>query len=53
MCVYLKEYESVQEAREEIGKFINMYNSIRPHASLNGGVPDLSYNTYYALEKVS
>ena len=25
--VYLKEYESVQEAREEIGKFIKMYNT--------------------------
>jgi putative transposase len=32
--VYLQEYNSPKEARQQIGKFINEYNYDRPHQSL-------------------
>lgn len=37
--VYLKEYASPREARESIGKYIDVYNNIRPHQSLDGRTP--------------
>jgi len=41
--VYLHEYNSINEARNRIGLFINTYNSIRPHQSLGGKTPDTVY----------
>ncbi|MBB5059899.1 putative transposase [Granulicella aggregans] len=38
--VYLRAYESVQEARTSLGKYIEFYNQIRPHSSLKGKTPD-------------
>lgn len=37
--VYLKDYMSMSEAKENIGRFIELYNSYRPHDSLNGRPP--------------
>jgi putative transposase len=37
--VYLKSYESVTEAIEQIGKYIVFYNTIRPHQSLGYATP--------------
>lgn len=42
--VYLKEYESVVDARNQIGAYIELYNSKRPHASLEGRTPNSAYN---------
>ena len=41
--IYLHEYRNMQEARDRINKFINEYNFIRPHQSLNGKTPDMVY----------
>jgi putative transposase len=42
--VYLKSYETVQEAREGIGQWINFYNHTRLHQSLGYQTPSAIYN---------
>ncbi len=42
--VYLKEYESVDDARKNIFGFIEKYNNERPHQTLEGITPDMAYN---------
>lgn len=44
--VYLKEYESVIDARNQIGDYIKTYNSKRPHASHGGKTPNSVYSDY-------
>jgi putative transposase len=41
--VYLHAYSSVSEARARIGKYIEFYNTIRPHSSLRALSPDQVY----------
>lgn len=41
--VYLRAYDSVSEARASIGRYLNFYNSRRPHSSLDGVTPDQAY----------
>ena len=41
--VYLHAYSSVPEARAAIGKYLNFYNTKRPHSSLDGQTPDQVY----------
>ena len=41
--VYLRAYESVSEARASIGRYLDFYNSRRPHSSLDGMTPDRAY----------
>ena len=41
--VYLKAYDSVSEARNSIGRFLDFYNGRRPHSSLGGSTPDQAY----------
>ena len=41
--VYLHAYDSVNEARTSIGRYLEFYNSIRPHSSLKALTPDQVY----------
>jgi putative transposase len=41
--VYLKAYASAEEARRGLGAYFNLYNTKRPHSSLNGKTPDEVY----------
>ena len=41
--VYLKEYENIDQGRKEIGKYLQFYNSERPHQSLEYKTPELVY----------
>ncbi len=41
--VYLRAYETVSEARNSIGRYLDFYNGRRPHSSLDGGTPDQAY----------
>jgi putative transposase len=47
--VYLKAYDSVSEARASIGRYLDFYNSRRPHSSLDGATPDQAYFTALPL----
>jgi putative transposase len=41
--VYLKAYESVSDARSGISRYIDFYNSRRPHRAHDGLTPDMVY----------
>jgi putative transposase len=41
--VYLRAYDSVGHARASIGRYLNFYNTQRPHSSLDGTTPDRAY----------
>ena len=41
--VYLRAYGAVSEARSSIGRYLNFYNSRRPHSSLAAKTPDQTY----------
>ena len=43
--VYLRAYDTVSEARSSIGRYLDFYNSRRPHSSLDGSTPDQAYFT--------
>jgi putative transposase len=43
--VYLRAYDSVSEARASIRRYLDFYNSRRPHSSLDGTTPDHAYFT--------
>jgi putative transposase len=44
--VYLKAYESLSEARRELGNYFQFYNSRRKHQGLDYKTPD---EVYWAL----
>ena len=41
--VSLHAYASVSEARASLGRYLAFYNTRRPHSSLDGKPPDLTY----------
>src|SRR5271167_4125382 len=43
--IYLRAYETVSEARNSIGRYLDFYNRRRPHSSLDGTTPDNAYFT--------
>jgi putative transposase len=47
--VYLRAYDTVSEARDRLGKYLDWYNRRRPHSSLDGKTPD---ETYYGQQSM-
>ncbi len=47
--VYLRAYDSVSDARNSIGRYLDFYNRRRPHSSLDGSTPDQAYFTSLPL----
>ena len=43
--VYLRAYETVPEARSSIGRYLDFFNTKRPHSSLGARTPDQVYLT--------
>ena len=41
--VYLKAYDSVSDAKANLGAYLNFFNTRRPHQSLDGKTPDTIY----------
>ena len=41
--VYLHAYESVSEAKQQLASYFAFYNTRRPHSSLGGHTPDMTY----------
>jgi putative transposase len=41
--VYLRAYDSVGEARQSIGRYLEFYNARRPHTALDQRTPDQAY----------
>ena len=41
--VYLKAYDNVPEARASIGRYLDFYNSRRPHSQYGGRTPDQAW----------
>jgi len=41
--VYLRAYDSVADARASLGRYLDFYNSRRPHSSLGAPTPEQAY----------
>jgi putative transposase len=41
--VYLRAYDNVSDARQSIGRYLDLYNRRRPHSNLDGQTPDQAY----------
>ena len=41
--VYLHTYENVSEAKQQLASYFDLYNTRRPHSSLGGHTPDMTY----------
>ncbi len=41
--VYLRAYDTVSEARQSIGRYLDLYNRRRAHSSLDDKTPDHAY----------
>lgn len=50
--VYLHRFETVHDARKAIAKYIEFYNTIRPHQSLEYRVPDQVYREFEHVKNV-
>jgi putative transposase len=53
-CVYLHDYETVQEAIGDIGDYFDYYNNERPHQSLDYQTPaEVYFNGYFGRKVLS
>ena len=50
--VYLKDYQSVKEARESLKRYFTFYNNERPHQSLNYSTPAAAYSANGARRRL-
>ncbi len=41
--VYLRAYDRVTDARHHLARYVSFYKSRRPHSSLEGHTPDVTY----------
>jgi putative transposase len=41
--VYLKPYDTVEQARSSLARYLEFYNRLRPHSSLDRRTPDEAY----------
>jgi putative transposase len=41
--VYLRAYDTVSDARASLGRYLDFYNSLRPHSSLGARTPEQAY----------
>ena len=44
--VYLKAYDTVKQAKQSIAEYLDFYNTIRPHSSLNKATPNEFYDQH-------
>ncbi len=51
--VYIDDYENPRQARQGLSKFLEKYNTYRPHQSLKNLTPTEVYNGNYSLEYIS
>lgn len=47
--IYINEFRSPKELRKSIGKYIDLYNTIRPHAALDNQTPEQVYLSCFQL----
>ena len=47
--IYINEFHTPKELRRSIGKYINLYNTIRPHAALDNQTPELVYSSCFQI----
>ena len=53
-CIYLKAYEGVSVARADIGRYMDWYNTERPHSSIQDRTPQQAYrDTLATLPKAA
>jgi putative transposase len=42
-CIYLHAFETGSQVREGLKRWVDLYNTRRPHSSLDGKTPDEAY----------
>jgi len=45
-CIYLHAFETGSQVREGLKRWVDLYNTRRPHSSLDGKTPDEAYWQY-------
>jgi len=45
--IYINDYASPKELRKGIAQYVNLYNMIRPHESLDNYPPDIAYSCHF------